>query len=117
MTWPRMSVDRDKGHAVGVEQVHQLGEVGERPGQAVDLVDHHHVDQTGPDVLQQPFEGLAVRVAPREAPVVIGLLYEEPAFVLLTLYIGFSRLPLGTLQQGRDLGEQMGCRFPVFLVP
>ena len=36
---------RHERDAVSVEHLHQLGEVGERAGQAVDLVDDHDVDQ------------------------------------------------------------------------
>ena len=31
--------DRDEGHTMGIEQLHQLGEVGQRAGEPVDLVD------------------------------------------------------------------------------
>jgi hypothetical protein len=31
----------------------QLGEVGKRPGQAIDFIDHDHVDPMGSDVIQQ----------------------------------------------------------------
>src|SRR3984957_9419360 len=36
--------DRDERHLMGVEQLDQLGEVGKRAGQSVDLVDNDHVD-------------------------------------------------------------------------
>src|SRR5215207_4233292 len=36
--------DRDEGDAVRVEELDQLGEVREGPGQAIDLVDHHDID-------------------------------------------------------------------------
>ena len=42
--------DRDEGDAAGVEHLDDLGEVGQRPGQAVDLVDHDDVDLAGADV-------------------------------------------------------------------
>jgi transposase-like protein len=40
-----------------VEQFDQLGEVRERAGQAVDLVDHDNIDPAIPDVRQQPLQG------------------------------------------------------------
>src|SRR6266571_8654444 len=40
---------RDEGDPVLVEQLDQLGEVGKRSGEPVDLVDHHDVDLAGPD--------------------------------------------------------------------
>ena len=43
---------RHEGDAVGVEQLDQLGEVRERAGQAVDLVDHDNIDPVVPDVRQ-----------------------------------------------------------------
>ena len=36
--------DRDERHLMGIEQLDQLGEVGQRAGQAIDLVDHDDVD-------------------------------------------------------------------------
>ena len=42
---------------MGVEQLDQLGEVRERAGQAVDLVDHDNIDPAVPDVRQQPLQG------------------------------------------------------------
>ena len=41
---------RDEGDAMAVEQLHELGEVGERPGQPIDLVDDDDVDPALPDV-------------------------------------------------------------------
>ena len=35
-----------------VEQLHQLGEVGQRPGQPVDFVDDDHVHRPRPDVAE-----------------------------------------------------------------
>jgi hypothetical protein len=39
-----------------VEQLHKLGKVSQRAGEAVHLVDHHHVDEPGLDVSQQLLE-------------------------------------------------------------
>jgi hypothetical protein len=39
--------DRDEGDVMGIEQFDQLGKVGERPGQTVDLVDHDDIDLAG----------------------------------------------------------------------
>ena len=43
-----------------IEQLDQLGEVGERAGEAIDLVDHHGVDLAGPDIGQEFLQGRAV---------------------------------------------------------
>ena len=39
---------------MGVEEFDQLGEVGERAGQPVDLVDNDDVDPSSANVIQQP---------------------------------------------------------------
>ena len=39
-----------------VEDLDDLGEVGQRPGQPVDLVDDHHVDLARAHIRQQPLE-------------------------------------------------------------
>ena len=56
---------------VPIEELNQLGEIRQRAGQAIDLVDHDHVDLAGPHVLQQPLQGGPVGVAAREAAVVV----------------------------------------------
>jgi hypothetical protein len=45
--------DRDEGDVMGIEQFDQLGKVGERPGQTVDLVDHDDIDLAGSDIIQK----------------------------------------------------------------
>ena len=63
-----------------VENIDEPGKVGKRAGEAVDLVDHHHIDQSGLDVLEQPFEGRAFEIAAREGRVIILLGQANPAF-------------------------------------
>jgi hypothetical protein len=41
---------------VGVEQFDQLGKVGQRPREAIDLIDDNHVDLSGPDIFQEPLQ-------------------------------------------------------------
>ena len=48
---------RDERDAISVEQLDQLGEVGERAGEPVDLVDHHHIDAPGADGIEQELQG------------------------------------------------------------
>jgi hypothetical protein len=60
-----------EGHGVLVEQFHQLGEIRQRPGQPVDLVDHHDVDLAGPDLGQQALQGRAIERGSRQAAVVV----------------------------------------------
>jgi hypothetical protein len=71
--------DGDEGHAVPIEHLDQLGEVGERAAEAVDLVDHHHVDQPILDVLQQPLQAGPLQRAARDAAVVIRIANQHPA--------------------------------------
>ena len=44
-----------------VEELNQLGEVGERAGQPVDLVDHDDVDLPSPYIIQQFLKGRAIQ--------------------------------------------------------
>jgi hypothetical protein len=39
---------------VGVEHVDDLGEIGERPGQPIDLVDDNDLDLAGFDIGEEP---------------------------------------------------------------
>ncbi len=87
--------DRDEGDAVGVEHLDDLGEVGERAGQAVDLVDHHRIDLAGVDIGEQALQGGAFHRAARIGAVVIGGLDQMPAFAGLASYIGLAGLALG----------------------
>jgi hypothetical protein len=87
--------DRDEGHAVAVEHLDQLGEVGERAAEAVDLVDHHHVDQPVLDVLQQPLQAGALQRAARDAAVVILIADQHPALGPLAGDVRLAGLALG----------------------
>ena len=42
---------------MGVEKLDELGEVSERPGQAVDLIDDDDVYSFGSDLIQQRLQG------------------------------------------------------------
>jgi hypothetical protein len=44
--------DRNEGLLMRVEEFNQLGEVGERARQPVDLVDDNHVDSSRPNIVQ-----------------------------------------------------------------
>jgi hypothetical protein len=43
-------------HLMRVEEIDQLGEVGERARQPVDLVDDDHVDPSRPNIVQELLE-------------------------------------------------------------
>ena len=78
-----------------VEQLHQLGEVGERPGEAVDLVDHDDIDLAGPHVCQEPLQGRPVGIAAGEATIVVFRADQRPAGMDLTADIGLRGIVLG----------------------
>ena len=78
-----------------IEQFDQLGEVGQRAGQAVDLVDDDDVDLAGPDILQQSLQGRAVGVAAGEAAIVIFGSDQRPAGMGLASDIGLGGIVLG----------------------
>ena len=51
-----------------IEDLHQLGKIGERAGQAVDFVDDHDIDLAGLDILEQPPAGRGVPGCRRNRP-------------------------------------------------
>jgi hypothetical protein len=80
---------------MGVEQLDQLGEVRERPGQPVDLVDHDDIDPAVPDIRQQPLQRRALGRATGIAAVVIAGADQGPAVMGLAADVGLRRLVLG----------------------
>ena len=54
-----------------IEDVHDLGEVRERAGQPVDLVDDHRIDLTGLDVGEEPLQRRALHGAARDTAIVV----------------------------------------------
>ena len=87
--------DADEGHVVALEHLDQLGKVGERAAQPVDLVDHDDVDQPGLDVAQQPLERRPLQRAARDPAVVIVVGQRDPALALLAGDVGEPGLALG----------------------
>ena len=78
-----------------IEQFDHLGEVGERPGQAVDLVDDHDIDETLADIGEQTLQRRPLHRAARKPAVVVCGLDELPAFAGLALDERLARLALG----------------------
>src|ERR1700730_4071144 len=78
-----------------IEQLDQLGEGGERAGEAVDLIDHHDGDLASPDIGQELLQGRAVEGGSREAAIVIAVWNQAPALMRLALDVGLAGLPLG----------------------
>src|ERR1700733_3584563 len=79
---------------MGVEELDQLGEVGERAGQPVDLVDNDHVDPVSANVIKELLERWPVHRAAGIAAVVIAGADQLPALVGLALDASFRGLPL-----------------------
>ncbi len=86
---------------MGVEHVDQLGEVGERACQPVDLVDHDQVDAPGTDVVEQALQGRTQHRAAGDAAIVVEGRQGAPALVPLAEDVGLTRLAL--CMQGVEL--------------
>ena len=78
-----------------LEDFDDLREVGEAPGQAVDFVDHHHVDALALDIRQEPLEGWPFHVSAGERGIVVVVADGDPAFGSLAHDVRLSRIPLG----------------------
>src|SRR5271155_1182457 len=77
-------VTATKGNLACVEDLDHFGEVGQRSGQAVDLVDDHDIDQFLADVFEQTVKGRALHRSARKTTVIVVCLDQSPAFALLT---------------------------------
>ena len=87
--------DRDKRDAMGIEQLDQLGEVGQRSREAIDLVDDDDVDLPGADIVQQSLQVRAIGRAAGISAVVIAGPDQGPAGMGLALDIGRCGIVLG----------------------
>ncbi len=103
-------VTLDERDPVLVQDLHDPGEIEERPGQPVDLVDNDAVDAPRLDVGHQPPQRGPVHVPAREPTVVVGVGQADPAFKLLGCDVRFSRLPLG-IEGVELLVEPLLCGF------
>src|SRR5829696_6927707 len=59
--------------ALGIEELDELCEVGQRSGEPVDLVDHDDIDPPGADGGQEPLQGRPVERPAREAAIIEAL--------------------------------------------
>ena len=80
---------------MAVEHLDQLGEVGQRAAEAVDLVDHHHIDQPVLDILHQPLQAGPFQRAAGQAAVVILIADQHPALGSLAGHERLAGLALG----------------------
>src|SRR5208337_3181244 len=85
---------RDEGDAMGVERLDQLGEVGERSSQPINLIDDDDVDPSGPHIDEQFLQSRPIHRAAGKAAIVITLPDQPPALVSLALDVGLGRLTL-----------------------
>jgi hypothetical protein len=98
--WIEMrSIDRAQGAlkalACRIQTLDDAGEVRERPGEPVDLVDDDAVNEPVVDGGEQSLQRRTVEGATGEAAVVVGVRQQHPAFGLLALHVGGAGLPLG----------------------
>jgi len=104
-----VSGHRDEGGLAPLEDLDDLGEVRERAGQPVDLVDDHDIDPPRFDVLEQALERRALEGTAGDTAVVVAVQHHDPALVFLTGDIGLAGL---ALVQGVS-SEPVSADFPV----
>lgn len=85
----------DEMDVVFVEKFEQMEEVEKRPAETIILVYPYPIDFTGFNILEQSFEGGAIHIPTRVAPIVVVAIHRDPTFMLLAEDIGFYRLTLG----------------------
>ena len=64
---------------MAIEDVDQLGKIHQRAAQAIDLVDHHHIDPVSFNVGNQGFQAWAFKSSTGHATVIIMAMMELPA--------------------------------------
>src|ERR1019366_3704274 len=96
---------------MGIEQFNQLGEVGKRPRQTVDLVDHDDVNLPGADIIQQSLQVGTVGGSAGVPAIVIAGPVQGPTRMGLTLDIGRGGIVLG-VQRVELLVESVVGRNP-----
>ena len=87
--------DRHERDAAAVKDVDELGKIGERSGQPVDLVDDDHIDLACLDIGDQPFQGWPLHRAAGKPAIIIERRQHRPAFVLLRENEGGAGFALG----------------------
>src|ERR1700736_576738 len=101
---------RNEGRALGVEDLDDLGKIGERAGQPVDLVDNHRVDPTRRDVGKQLLQSRPIHRRAGEPAVIINRPQADPAFMPLAVDEGLAGFAL-RLQRIELLFEPFLGRF------
>ena len=93
---------------MAIECLDDPGEVGERAGQAVDLVDDHDVDAAGLHLGEQALQGRACQGAAGDPAVVVGGLDQLPALVPLARDVGGAGVALGVERVERLIQALLG---------
>src|SRR4029077_19347977 len=101
---------RNEGRAPGVEDLDNLGKIGKRAGQPVDLVDDHDIDPPRRKVGEQLLQSRPVYRGAGEPAVIIGRAEAYPAFVPVARDEGLTGLAL-RLQRIELLLEPLLGRF------
>src|SRR5438874_13686205 len=89
-----------------IEQLDDLGEIRERAGQPVDLVNHYNVDLARRHISQQLLQSRALERGAGDRAIVIATGDRPPALLRLTLYICLAGLALG-VERGKGKIEVM----------
>jgi hypothetical protein len=87
--------DRHERHALGIEDLDDLGEVGKRAGQPVDLVDDHDIDLALADLGEKLLQGRPLQIAARAPAIVVRLCQTGPALMALASDESLAGLALG----------------------
>ena len=85
------------GHERGarrIQPIDDLSEVGERAGQAIDLVDHDRVDPPPVDIGEQCFQPWAGHGSTRETAIIVDRGQHPPALGDLALDVGLAGFAL-----------------------
>src|ERR1700732_1810343 len=75
---------------MGIQTIDDLGELGERPGHAVDLVNDNDLNLASLDSGEEPLQGRALYRAAREASVVVHFGERDPSGVTLARDVGLT---------------------------
>jgi hypothetical protein len=80
---------------LGIEDLDDLGEVGQRAGEPVDLVDHDNIGLALTDVGEQLLQCRPLHIAAGAPAIVIALRQAGPALMALAFDESFAGLALG----------------------
>jgi hypothetical protein len=86
--------DRDERHTHGIEDLDDLGKIGEGTREAIDLVNNDDIDFALADVAEKLLQRRPLHITARAAAIVIGLRQRGPALMELALDEGLAGFPL-----------------------